>query len=186
MHHPDLSCALGNESWEPFVAQHQTPLTLDHSCRAIDVIRQRGGGGGAGSQEGAGGRTQPRAISSASLCSVSRAVSSGVSWVPDSDAWGPERKASRVRSKTGRPRSIRTSAAMFHSWLGCFWPASSNRSRAWQGCGLKPLGQGGAWRSRHQPCSFRMPFQLDVQREHPGPFVEADRLFGDPGGWGAR
>ena len=22
----------------------------------------------------------------------------------------------------GRPRSIRTSAAMFHSWLGCLWP----------------------------------------------------------------
>ena len=60
MDHPDLSCAFGNESWEPFVAQHQTPLTLDHSCRAADVIRQRGGGGGAGSQEGAGGRTQPR------------------------------------------------------------------------------------------------------------------------------
>ena len=117
---PTCPALLGNESWEAFVAQHQTPLTLDHSCRAIDVIRQRGGGGGAGSQKGAGGRTQPRAISSASLCSVSRAVSSGVSWVPDSEAWGPERKASRVRSKTGRPRSIRTSAAMFHSWLGCF------------------------------------------------------------------
>ena len=60
MHHPNLSRAFGDESWEPLVAKHQAPLTLDHSCRATDVIRQWDGGGGAGPQEGSGGCTQPR------------------------------------------------------------------------------------------------------------------------------
>ena len=100
-----------------------------------------------------------------------------------SDAWGPERKASRVRR--GRvvlgPSGLRPQCSI----LG--WAALACVFQSFQPLGkvrLETNREGGAWQNGYQPGSFRMSFQSYVQREHSSAFVEANRLFRNPRGWG--
>ena len=182
---PTCPDALGNESWEAFVAQHQTPLTLDHSCRAIDVIRQRAVVVvPARKRVPAAARSAPRSrpLHFVRCRGRSLLVSLGCQ-ILKLGGLNAKRPGSGARRAVLGPSGLQPQCSI----LG--WVAFGRRLPIAPGLGrvrLETTRARWAWRSRHQPCSFRMPFQLDVQREHPGPFVEADRLFGDPGGGGGQ